>query len=149
MSKENNEKVVNEIIEYANNEIKKSQKKHLVILLLVLTGVVILSVALLLVFTWINGYVMWLLFGVTAIITAILNVIWTLRHREAKWFRFFSLSFTVFTLCAFYAQAARWVLGEDWSALMDVLPSTSNVLWFLTTVSVVINSISLFKKGAR
>jgi len=120
-----------------------------VILLLVLTGVVILSVALLLVFTWINGYVMWLLFGVTAIITAILNVIWTLRHREAKWFRFFSLSFTVFTLCAFYAQAARWVLGEDWSALMDVLPSTSNVLWFLTTVSVVINSISLFKKGAR
>ncbi len=149
MSKENNEKVVNEIIEYANNEIKKSQKKHLVILLLVLTGVVILSVALLLVFTWINGYVMWLLFGVTAIITAILNVIWTLRHREAKWFRFFSLSFTVFTLCAFYAQAARWVLEEDWSALMDVLPSTSNVLWFLTTASVVINSISLFKKGAR
>ncbi|MBR2402564.1 MAG: hypothetical protein IKB01_07345 [Lachnospiraceae bacterium] len=92
---------------------------------------------------------MWLFFGITAIITAILNVIWTLRLREAKWFRFFSLSFTVFTICSFYAQAAHWVLVEDWGALMDVLPTTSNVLWFLTMASVVINSISLFKKSDR
>lgn len=149
MSKENNEKIVNEIIEYANNEIKKSKKKHLMILLSVLISIIILSVALLLVFTLIDGYVMWLFFGITAIITAILNVIWTLRHREAKWFRFFSLSFTVFTICSFYAQAAHWVLVEDWGALMDVLPTTSNVLWFLTMASVVINSISLFKKSDR
>lgn len=36
---------------------------------------------------------MWLLFGITAVIAAILNVIWTMRHREAKWFRFISLSY--------------------------------------------------------
>lgn len=149
MGKENNEKIVNEIIEYANHEIKRSKKKHLLILLSVLISVIILSVALLVVFTFIDGYVIWLFFGITAIITAILNVIWTLRHREAKWFRFSSLAFTVFTLCAFYAQAAHWVLVEDWVALMDVLPSTSNVLWFLTTASVVINSVSLFKKSDR
>ena len=149
MSKENNEKVVNEIIEYANNEIKKSKKKHLLILLSVLISVIILSVALLLAFTFVDGYVMWLFFGITAIITAILNVIWTLWHREAKWFRFLSLSLTVFTVCSFYAQAAHWVLAEDWSALMDVLPTTSNMLWSLTVTSVAINSISLFKKGDR
>lgn len=149
MSKENNEKVVNEIIEYANNEIKKSQKKHLLILLSVLIGVIILSAALLMVFTFVDGYVMWLFFGITAIITAILNVIWTLRHREAKWFRFLSLSLTVFTVCSFYAQAAHWVLAEDWSALMDVLPTTSNMLWSLTVTSVAMNSISLFKKTDR
>ena len=149
MSKENNEKVVNEIIEYANNEIKKSQKKHLLILLSVLISVIILSVALLLAFTFVDGYVMWLFFGITAIITAILNVIWTLRHREAKWFRFLSLSLTVFTVCSFYAQAAHWVLAEDWSALMDVLPTTSNMLWSLTVTSVAMNSISLFKKTDR
>lgn len=103
----------------------------------------------LLVFTFVDGYVMWLLFGIIAIITALLNVIWTLRHREAKWFRFFRLSFIIFTLCAFYAQAAQWVLVEDWSALMDVLPNISNILWFLTMTSVVINSISLFKKSGR
>ena len=149
MNKEDNEKVVNEIIEYANNEIKKSKKKHLLILLSVLISVIILSVALLLAFTFVDGYVMWLFFGITAIIAAILNVIRTLMYREAKWFRFLSLSFTVFTVCAFYADAAQWVLAEDWSALMDVLPTTSNMLWSLTVTSVAINSISLFKKGDR
>lgn len=149
MSKENDVKIVNEIIEYANNEVKKSQRKYLMISLSILISVIILSIALLLVFTYVDGYVMWLFFGIAAIITAILNVIWTLTHREAKWFRFLSLSFTVFTLCSFYAQAAHWVLVEDWSALMDVLPTTSNILWFLTVASVTINSFSLFKKRVR
>ena len=149
MSKENNEKIVDEIIEYANNEIKKSKKKHLIIFLSALTGILMLSVIFLLVFTFVGGFVKWFFFGITAIITAILNVIWTLRNREAKWFRFCSLSFTVFTLCSFYAEAAHWILVEDWSALMDVVPITSNILWFLTVVSVAINSISLFTRRDR
>lgn len=149
MSKENNEKIVDEIIEYANNEIKKSKKKHLIIFLSALTGILMLSAISLLVFTFVGGFVKWFFFGITAIITAILNVIWTLRNREAKWFRFCSLSFTVFTLCSFYAEAAHWILVEDWSALMDVVPITSNMLWFLTVVSVAINSISLFKRSDR
>ena len=40
---------------------------------------------------------MWLLFGPLAIIFAVLNVIWTLKHKEAKWFRYLSLSFTILT----------------------------------------------------
>lgn len=146
MGNENNERIVTEIIEYANSEIKKSKRKHLTILLSVLTGVLLLSVALLVIFAFIDGYVMWLFFGIAAIVTALLNIIWTLRHLEAKWFRFSSLAFTLFTICSFYAQAARWVLNEDWSALMDVLPGTSNALWFLSVASVVMNGISLFKK---
>ena len=149
MSKENNEKIVDEIIEYANNEIEKSKKKHVIILLSVLTGVFMVSVIFLLVFTFVGGFAKWFFFGMTAIITAILNVIWTLQNREAIWFRFWSLSFTVFTLCSFYAEAAHWILVEDWSALMDVVPITSNILWFLTVVSVAINSISLFTRRDR
>ena len=147
MGNENNERIVTEIIEYANSEIQKSKRKHLTILLSVLTGVILLSVALLVIFAFIDGYVMWLFFGIAAIVTALLNIIWTLRHLEAKWFRFSSLAFTLFTICSFYAQAARWVLNEDWSALMDVLPGTSNALWFLSVASVVMNGISLFKKN--
>ena len=90
---------------------------------------------------------MWLFFGITAIIAAILNIVWTLRHRDAKWFRFASLSFTALTLCAFLSETNGWVLVEDWSALMDVLPSVSKVMWILTIASVFINSISLFKKN--
>ena len=149
MNREHNEKVVNEIIEYANKEIKKSKKKHLLILLSVLIGVILFSVATLLAVTIVGGDVLWMIFGISAIITAILNMMWTLMYREAKWFRFLSLTFTVFTVCAFYADAAQWVLEEDWDALMDVLPMTSNMLWTLTVASVALNSISLFRKSDR
>ena len=89
---------------------------------------------------------MWLFFGTTAIITAVLNIVWTLKGLDAKWFRFISLSLTAFTLCAFYTQVYQWVLIEDWSALYDVVPTVSKALWFLTIASIIINSISLFKK---
>ena len=89
---------------------------------------------------------MWLFLGIVAIITAVLNIIWTLKGLDAKWFRFISLSLTAFTLCAFYTQVYQWVLIEDWSALYDVVPTVSKALWFLTIASIIINSISLFKK---
>ena len=87
---------------------------------------------------------MWLLFGIFSIITAILNVVCTIRHRNAKWFRFISLSFTALTLCAFYSQAKQWVLTEAADQLLDVMPTLSMVLWVLTIASIIINSISLF-----
>ena len=89
---------------------------------------------------------MWLFLGVAAIITAGLNLIWTLRDQDARWFRFISLSLTALTLCAEYNLVEKWVLKEDWSALMDVVPGMSKTLWFLTIASILINSISLFKK---
>jgi len=89
---------------------------------------------------------MCLIFGVIAIVTAVCNIVRSVRHRDAKWFRFISLSFTAFTLCAFLSEANGWVLAEDWSALMDVLPSASKAMWVLTGASVAINSFSLFKK---
>ena len=146
MSKDNDEKVVKEIIEYANNEIKKSKKKHLFILLSILTGMVILSSVLILVFTIEGGQVMCLPFGITAIVAAILNVIWTVRHREAKWFRFISLSFTALTLCASYSLAKQWVLSNAADQLLDVMPTLSDVLWFLTIASIMLNGICLFVK---
>ena len=89
---------------------------------------------------------MCLLFGIIAIITAILNIVWTMRHREAKWFRFISLSFTAITLCAYYSLANQWVLTGAADQLLDVMPTLSKVLWFLTIASIMINSVSLFKK---
>lgn len=96
-----------------------------------------------------GGTIMWLLFGSIAIIAAILNVIWTIRHHEAKWFRFISLSFTIFSLCAFYGQAKQWVLTGAADQLLDVMPTLSIVLWFLAVASVLINSISLFKRSNK
>ena len=92
---------------------------------------------------------MWMVLGVAAIITAILNVVWSTKNQDAKWFRFISLSLTALTLCAFYSADAKWVLNEDWYALMDVVPTMSKALWVLTIVSILINSTSLFKKSDR
>ena len=92
---------------------------------------------------------MWLFLGMAAIITAVLNIIWTLNGLDAKWFRFISLSLTALTLCAFYTQVYQWILIKDWSALYDVVPTMSKALWKITILSIIINSISLFKKNNR
>lgn len=92
---------------------------------------------------------MWVILGLSAIVTAILNLIWNARGKDAKWFRFASLSLTALTLCAFYSMDAQWVQKEDWSALMDVVPTMSKALWTLTAASIVINGVSLFQKKGR
>ena len=89
---------------------------------------------------------MWIFFGIGAIITAIAGVICFVKHREAKWFRFASLSLTALTLCAFFSQVAGWAQAEDWSAMIDVVPTLSTLLWVLTVLSILLNSISLFAK---
>lgn len=88
---------------------------------------------------------MWLLFGAGAIVLALFNVIWFLRKKNAKWFRFLSLSLTALTLCDFYRDGAVRVVREDWGGLMDIMPTLSQWLWFCTVVSILINSVSLFR----
>ena len=92
-----------------------------------------------------NYSILWIVFGIAAIITAIANILCAILHREAKWFRFASLALTALTLCAFYGLAARIVLSEDWSGALDVIPTLSRPLWLLTGLSILLNGISLFK----
>lgn len=89
---------------------------------------------------------MWIAFGIGSIIAAMLNIIWLILNKNPQWFRFISLSLTALTVCAFYSMDAKWVINEDWAALMDVTPNMSKILWVLTVISILINSISLFKK---
>lgn len=89
---------------------------------------------------------MWIIFGLSAIVTAYLNLYCWSKGREAKWFRFLSLSLTTLTLCANYSHDAQWVLKEDWSALMDVVPSMSQYLWVMTVGSIALNGITLLPR---
>ena len=89
---------------------------------------------------------MWLIFGTVAIIFAILNVVSSFRNKEPKWFRFASLSFTALTVCLFYDDDAKRVISRDCSSLLDVMPTMSKALWVCVILSIVINSISLFKE---
>ncbi|MDO4650043.1 MAG: hypothetical protein Q4B26_15500 [Eubacteriales bacterium] len=89
---------------------------------------------------------MWLVFGIAAILLAILNVVWSLQNKNAKWFRFGSMALTLLTLCAFYSDGAGRVVAEDWGGLMDIMPTMSKALWVCSLLSILINSFSLFKE---
>lgn len=56
---------------------------------------------------------MWLIFGIGAIIFALLNVITTIKNKNAERYRFLSLSLTSLTVCAFYFDGASRVIKED------------------------------------
>lgn len=81
--------------------------------------------------------------GFGAIIFAILNLVWTSKQKNSKWFGFISLSLTALTACSFYSDAAVQVTAEDWGALMDILPSMSKTLWICVILSILVNSITL------
>ena len=92
---------------------------------------------------------MWLLFGIIAVIMAVLNLVRTVRGQDPERFRYISLSFTALTLCSLYSQTARWVAREDWAALMDVVPAMSRWVWICAIASILINGISLFNPPSR
>ncbi|MBQ7889343.1 MAG: hypothetical protein IJ356_06250 [Erysipelotrichaceae bacterium] len=92
---------------------------------------------------------MFLFFGLAALLTAMLNLIFAWANRESKWFRFLSLSLTALTVCSLYSMNAAWVNKEDWSALMDVVPAVSKIIWFLVLASIILNGITLFKNGGK
>ena len=89
---------------------------------------------------------MWFILGTGAIIFAALNAVWTFKSKNAKWFRYISMSLTALTICAFYSAEALRVVHEDWSGLMDIMPTMSKALWCCTVASIIINSVSLFNQ---
>lgn len=88
---------------------------------------------------------MWAFFGIGAIVFALINIAWTYRKKPSKWFGFISMSLTIFTMCSFYSDGARRVVVEDWSGLMDTMPTMSTALWICCVISVLINLIPLIK----
>ncbi|HHW4948727.1 TPA: hypothetical protein ACU0L0_000274 [Streptococcus suis] len=89
---------------------------------------------------------MWMVLGLSATVFAALNMIWTIKNKNAKWFRFLSVSLTALTVCSFYADGAMRVVKKDWGGLMDIMPTMSKALWVCVIISILINSISLFKE---
>ena len=51
--------------------------------------------------------------------------------------------FIELTLCAQYQMIASWSLAGDWSAIADVAPTLSMMLWIFVIGSFVVNVIPL------
>lgn len=89
---------------------------------------------------------MWLVFGIGTILFTGLNVVCTFKNENAKWFRFLSMSLTALTVCSLYSDGAIRIVKKDWGGLLDIMPTMSKALWICVIVSLVINSISLFRE---
>ena len=98
-----------------------------------------------------GGDVMWIIIGLIAIVATFINLYMYATGKDYKFAMAMGLSFTALTLCAEYSLVSVWVEVEDWSALMDVVPSMERALWFLTIVSILLNiaPILLERKGKK
>ncbi len=66
----------------------------------------------------------------------------TYRNNSNKGYRLamaMGLSFTALTVVADYSMVSDWVKAEDWSALLDVVPTMEAALWVVTILSISLN----------
>jgi hypothetical protein len=71
---------------------------------------------------------MWVLCGILSCVFTVLG--WVLavkKSSKASWASLCALSFAVLTFLMGHRQVLYWVNREDWTALMDVVPSTYNL----------------------
>lgn len=87
---------------------------------------------------------MWVIFGFIAIIATFINLYMYKTRKDYKLAIAIALSFTSLTLVAEYSIVSNWVKKEDWSALMDVVPTMEISLWILTIISILLNLIPIF-----
>ena len=82
---------------------------------------------------------MWLILGLIAIVATFINLYMYKTGKDYRLAMAVGLSFTALTLVAEYRLVSNWVKVEDWSALLDVVPSMEKALWFLTIASILLN----------
>lgn len=82
---------------------------------------------------------MWFILGLIAIGATFINLYMYKTGKDYKLAMAMGLSFTALTLCAEHSLVSNWVKSEDWSALLDVVPTMEKALWFLTFISILLN----------
>ncbi len=87
-----------------------------------------------------------LVLGVLAIIFAVLNIIWYVKGRNPKIFRYISLSFTLLAVLAGLSEANSYIAMEDISALYDVVLTLTSALWICVIGSICVNSVTLIER---
>ena len=89
---------------------------------------------------------MLIIFGSLSIICTLISCMSIFKSQEklrAYWFSILGLVFTVLTLLAGYQLVSNWVKHEDWSALLDVVPSMFTILTIYVITMLTANIIAL------
>lgn len=86
-----------------------------------------------------------IILGIIAIFFAIKNIIAWTHGKDPQKYRFLSLAFTALTIFSFYYMGAEFLSKGDIAGALDVVPTISEILFFCTIASIIINGITLFK----
>lgn len=92
---------------------------------------------------------MWIICGVLSVLFCILGwILFILKNSKAMWAFVCSLAFVSLTLLMEYRLVVDWVSKEDWSALLDVVPTMFLILTGYVIVMLLANigSIAAIKK---
>lgn len=84
-------------------------------------------------------------FAVSILFCVIAWVMAMKKSKKSHWASVCSLSFAVITLLMEYRAVLEWVNREDWTALMDVVPSTFPMLCGYVVLMLLANGILLFR----
>ena len=90
---------------------------------------------------------MWIICGVISIIFCIGG--WILKIKEsnrAVLSATCSLAFVIATLLVQYKMVLDWVNKKDWTALMDVMPSTFVILCVYAVILILVNVLTIVDK---
>lgn len=89
---------------------------------------------------------MWIVCGIISVIFCIMAWIWTInKNKKAILFSMCSLSFVTSTLIMEYRMVLNLVKKEDWSALLDVVPTMFIVLCVYVIILLLANIVVIVK----
>ena len=82
---------------------------------------------------------MWFIFGFISIIATIVNVYQFSKNKDYKLAMAVALATTSLTVLTLYNDVANLLIVEDWTSLLDVVPTMSSSLKFLVGTSILLN----------
>ena len=87
---------------------------------------------------------MWMITGIISVIALLMAVN---QNKKKVYISVTAITFLVITLLLQYNQVNVWVMKEDWSALMDVIPSMNGILCGYTVIILLANGIAMAIKN--
>lgn len=89
---------------------------------------------------------MWLLcMGLSVVLTMVAFVLVLRKRDKAIWASVSSLVFVIVSLLFEYKMVLDWVNKNDWTAMLDVIPTTFVMLCIYAVVIVFINVLIILK----
>lgn len=90
---------------------------------------------------------MWIFTGILSVIMTGVTILCALNNHQKKYFSaFMAVSFMALTILIAYHQIYEWVLREEWSSLMDVVPSMQSILFWYVFIIILLNGFLVIRR---